>query len=182
LLVVGGSQGARFLNETAPAAGALLVRRGRGFAVTHVAGRGNADAVRRAWREAGVEARVLDFCDDMAAAYAESDVLLARSGAMTVSEAAAMGMPAVFVPLPHAADRHQHANARVLADRDAALMLEQERMDANSLADALEELLFDGERLARMHRASRGVLPEDGEARALRLLAVWLGRAVEGAA
>ena len=185
LLVLGGSQGARFLNETAPAAGARLARKGRAFAVTHVAGRGNAEAVAAAWREAGVPARVLEFRDDMAGLYAEGDLLLARSGAMTVSEAAAVGMPAVFAPLPHAADHHQHANARVLADRGAAVMLDQDETDADQLAETLDALLFDPRRLERMSRASRGVLPDDGEARMLRMLGLWLGReapAGEGAA
>ncbi len=174
LLVLGGSQGARVLNRLAPEAGARLARAGRVFTVTHVAGRGNGRAVEDAWRATGVEARVLEFCDDMPGLYAGGDLLLARAGAMTVSEAAAVGMPALFVPLPHAADKHQHANARVLTERGAAMLLEQRETDAATLAGVLNATLFDRRKLEHMSRAGHGVLPEDGEVRMLRVLAEWL--------
>ena len=176
LLVLGGSQGARVLNESVPEACALLAREGRRLSVTHVAGRDEAmrQQVRAAYEAAGVEAEVLAYCDDMAGFYASGDLMIARSGAMTVSEAAACGMPSLFVPLPHAADDHQRHNAEALAEADGARVLNQRELTAASLASEIDSCLFDVERLEAMSRAARAAAQTDTEEKQLQVLATYL--------
>jgi UDP-N-acetylglucosamine--N-acetylmuramyl-(pentapeptide) pyrophosphoryl-undecaprenol N-acetylglucosamine transferase len=121
-----------------------------------------------------VEAEVVGFCEDMPSFYAKGDVMIARAGAMSVSEAAICGMPTVFVPLPHAADNHQLFNARALADHGAALVAEQAETSAQSLADMLQPLLSEPARLAEMSKAARAEAPVEAEACQLAVLAPFL--------
>jgi UDP-N-acetylglucosamine--N-acetylmuramyl-(pentapeptide) pyrophosphoryl-undecaprenol N-acetylglucosamine transferase len=136
LLVVGGSLGAQVLNETVPAAVAALPAELRPR-IVHQTGRGRRDEVVGRYREAGIDAQVLEFIDDMASAYAEADLLVCRAGAMTVSEIAAAGVASILVPFPHAVDDHQTGNARFLSDRGAARLLPQPALDAAGLAALL---------------------------------------------
>jgi len=177
LVVLGGSQGAGFLNEVAPAACRELKQKGRAFTVTHVAGEGAeyAGTLAAAYRDAGIDAEVIEFCDDMPALYAKGDLMVARAGAMTVSEAAAVGMPAIFIPLPHAADNHQFFNARTLACPGAAVVVEQDQCDVDTLAGHIERLMFDTGHLEKMSRAAVKSVPENGGARLLAMLERWLG-------
>ena len=154
LLVLGGSQGALFLNETVPAACRQLREQGRAFQVTHIAGK-NESLILKAYRDAGIDADVLEFCNDMPDFYASGDLMIARSGAMTVGEAAICGMPTIFVPLPHAADHHQFYNAKTIADRGAAIILEQQNCPATELAMQIETLLFNTSRLTEMSQAAK---------------------------
>lgn len=175
LLVMGGSQGARFFNETVPRACAKLAEQEHKFRVTHLAGEEtHAEAVARIYTEAGIDADVRTFCRDMAAFYASGDLLLARAGAMTVSEAAMCGMPCLFVPLPHAADNHQWHNARVLERVGAARILLQPETDANVIAEHIRSLLFDPELLERMSAACRQVAPLQAKEKQLQVLARFL--------
>jgi len=176
LLVLGGSQGARVLNQTVPLACELLAREGRKFVVTHIAGRDAVAAAAAAeiYERAGVPVEVLPFCDDMPAFYGSGDLMVARSGAMTVSEAAVCGMPSLFVPLPHAADDHQRFNAESLANAGGAVVLEQKGMSAESLAAAIDEHLFDVSRLTAMHRAAQVWAPFDASEKQLHVLAEFL--------
>jgi len=176
LLVLGGSQGAAFLNETVPAACQRLKESGKVFTVTHVAGKDEATnrRVRDIYRAAGIEAEVLGFCNEMPWFYASGDLMIARSGAMTVGEASVCGMPAIYVPLPHAADHHQFYNAKVSADRGAALILEQGSCSANDLADQLEAHLFDSERLSHMSSNARKSAPIDAREKQLASLKTYL--------
>lgn len=163
LLVVGGSLGARVLNETVPMALGTLAPDARPE-VRHQSGRITEDLARSCYRAAGVEARIDAFLDDMAEAYAWADVVVCRAGALTVSELAIAGVPAVLVPLPHAADDHQTANARYLSDVGAAVLLPQTELSAERLAETLQELGEDRERLRDMARAARGrARPEAAE-------------------
>jgi len=162
LLVVGGSLGAQALNETLPAALALLPA-GERPAVVHQTGRGRRDDVERRYREAGVEAQVSEFIDDMASAYAEADLLVCRAGAMTVSEIAAAGVASVLVPFPHAVDDHQTGNARYLSDHGAARLLPQSELDAARLAALIASL--DRGRCAAMAEAARALAKPDAAAR-----------------
>ncbi len=176
LLVMGGSQGAEFFNRLVPEACGILAARGVAFAVTHAAGKapGRIEAVSRRYAEAGVDAEVMGFCDDMAGFYASGDVMIARAGAMSVSEAAMCGMPAVFVPLPHAADDHQRHNAEALADHGGALIADQAATTAASLADILAPLLSEPVRLAAMSEAARRQAPVNAEAGQLDVLRPFL--------
>jgi UDP-N-acetylglucosamine--N-acetylmuramyl-(pentapeptide) pyrophosphoryl-undecaprenol N-acetylglucosamine transferase len=151
LLVVGGSLGAQALNEQVPAAMALLAQAARP-AIRHQAGRDKADATLALYLRLGVEADVVEFVDDMAAAYRWADLVICRAGALTVSELMAAGKPAVLVPFPFAVDDHQTANARFLTQADAAVLLQQGDITSDRLAVLLQELLGDRERLQSMAR------------------------------
>ncbi len=138
VLVIGGSLGAQILNETVPAAIAMLDPVQRPIA-RHQAGAKNLDALRAAYQQAGVAGDLVAFIDDMTAAYADADLVICRAGAMTIAELAAAGVASVLVPYPHAVDDHQTANARYLADHDAAILLPQTELSAERLAHLLRE-------------------------------------------
>jgi len=160
LLVVGGSLGAKALNEALPAALSLIPAQRRP-GVVHQAGRAHVDALRATYASAGVDADVRAFIDDMALEYGRADLVICRAGAMTVSELAAAGLASVLVPYPHAVDDHQTTNARFLADRDAAILLPQAALDPAALAAVLDGM--DRERLLAMAlRARELARPEAG--------------------
>ncbi len=154
LLVVGGSLGAKALNETVPAALALLDEAARPQ-VRHQAGEKTLDVAQAAYAAAGVTAEVTPFIADMAAAYAWADLVVCRAGALTVSEIAAAGVPAIFVPFPHAVDDHQVGNARWLTDVGAARLIIQKDLTPALLAEHLRELLADPEQRLAMAEAGR---------------------------
>lgn len=146
LLVLGGSQGALALNEVVPAAVALLDPALRP-AVRHQTGSRTAAAASAAYAESGVEADLVPFIEDMAAAYSWADLVVCRAGALTVAELCAAGLPAVFVPFPAAVDDHQTANAAPMAEAGAAVVLRESELDAERLAGVLEDWLADRDRL-----------------------------------
>lgn len=139
LLVVGGSLGARVLNETLPQALALLDAAQRPQ-VTHQTGEANAEAVRAAYAQAGLPAEVLPFIDDMARRLAECDLIVCRAGAVTVSELCAAGVPAVLVPLVVSTTSHQRDNAQWLASHGAGVHLPQAELTPRRLADLIAGL------------------------------------------
>jgi UDP-N-acetylglucosamine--N-acetylmuramyl-(pentapeptide) pyrophosphoryl-undecaprenol N-acetylglucosamine transferase len=152
VLVIGGSQGARILNLTVPKALAELPASARPE-VWHQAGRGLEDA-RSAYKAAGVEGRVVEFIDDMSEAYQWADLVVARSGALTVAELAMVGVGAILVPFAAAIDDHQTSNARYFARGGAGLVIAERDFTASSLASALAERLADLEGLAAMAEAA----------------------------
>lgn len=153
LLVLGGSQGARVLNETVPAAVASLPA-GAVLQIWHQTGAATMELARDAYRNAGLQARVDAFITDMAAAYAWADVVVCRAGALTVSELAAAGLPAVLVPFAGAVDDHQTRNAAFLVEAGAATLVAQAELSAARLAAELAPYLRDrGLVLTRAERA-----------------------------
>jgi len=136
LLVVGGSLGAQALNDVVPQALAQLPAAVRPL-VTHQGGARQIDALRANYAAAGVQAELAPFIDDMARAYAEADLVVCRAGATTVSEIAAIGAAALFVPFPHAVDDHQSVNARFLVDQGAGWLRQQAELTPGWLADFL---------------------------------------------
>lgn len=158
ILVVGGSLGAAALNDVVPRALALIPPARRPL-VTHQAGATQIDALRAAYEAAGVEGELLPFIDDMATRYAEADLVICRSGALTVAELAAAGVPSLLVPFPHAVDDHQTANARFLSDHGAAFLLPQAELDAEKLAGIL--LGMDRARLLQMAEKARELARPD---------------------
>ncbi|MDA8450132.1 undecaprenyldiphospho-muramoylpentapeptide beta-N-acetylglucosaminyltransferase [Acidovorax sp. NCPPB 3859] len=148
LLVVGGSLGAKALNGIVPQALALIPAERRPV-VTHQSGTAQIDALRANYAAAGVEAMLTPFIDDTATAFAEADLIVCRAGASTVTEIAAVGAAAVFVPFPHAVDDHQTANARFLADAGGGWLVQQRDLSAEALA----QLLQNTEREALLERA-----------------------------
>ena len=163
LLVIGGSQGARALNQVVPDALAQLPAE-RSFTVWHQSGARTEDVAREGYSQAGVSADVVPFINDMAAAYAWADLVVCRAGALTVSELAVAGVPAVLVPLPQAVDDHQTANAGYLVEAGAAELLPQGELTPERLADVLARLAGDPRQLTDMARAARGrARPEAAE-------------------
>lgn len=154
LLVLGGSLGARVLNETVPAAIGLI---NEAIEVRHQCGDGNSAAVGAAYQQCQKAALVDDFVNDMSEAYGWADIVVCRAGALTVSELAAAGVGAILVPLPHAIDDHQTANARWLADHGAAVLLVQHDLDAERLAAEIERLCGDRGALAEMAAHARAL-------------------------
>ena len=156
LLVVGGSLGAKALNDIVPQALALLSA-GQRPRVTHQSGSKQIDALRANYAAAGVEAECVPFIDDMAQAYADADLVICRAGATTVSELAAVGAAALFVPFPHAVDDHQTANARFLVDQGAGSLIQQSDLTPGKLADVLQKtersaLVMQGQNAKKMQK------------------------------
>jgi len=137
ILVVGGSQGAQILNEVVPDALAELAH----VKVRHQTGAAMQKQVESRYKELGVTAEASAFIDDMVSAYQWADLVICRSGAMTVSEVAAAGIPAIFIPLPSAIDDHQTANARYLTDAGAGLILLQKDLNAASLVEHITKVV-----------------------------------------
>ncbi|MCX8957561.1 undecaprenyldiphospho-muramoylpentapeptide beta-N-acetylglucosaminyltransferase [Erwinia psidii] len=134
VLTIGGSQGARVLNQTMPEVAARL---GDKITLWHQVGKGALESVNQAYRQVGqTDHKVTEFIDDMAAAYAWADVVVCRSGALTVSEVAAAGLPAIFVPFQHK-DRQQYWNALPLEQAGAAKIYEQPQFTAQAVAETL---------------------------------------------
>ena len=138
LLVVGGSLGARALNELVPRALALMPPSGRPE-VTHQSGIRQIDELRANYAAAGVQAELTPFIEDTAQAFADADLIICRAGASTVTEIAAVGAAALFVPFPSAVDDHQTTNARFLVDQGGGWLLQQRDMSAAALADLLQK-------------------------------------------
>jgi len=168
VLVIGGSQGARVLNQTVPEVAARL---GDRITLWHQVGKGALDTVLRDYERVGqTQHKVTEFIDDMAAAYAWADVVVCRSGALTVSEIAAAGLPAIFVPFQHK-DRQQYWNARPLEEAGAAKIIEQPQFNA----DAVAELLASWDRpalLAMAEKARAVAIPDATERVAAELVRV----------
>jgi UDP-N-acetylglucosamine--N-acetylmuramyl-(pentapeptide) pyrophosphoryl-undecaprenol N-acetylglucosamine transferase len=139
VLVIGGSLGAKVLNDTVPAAIASLPEAQRPV-ITHQSGRAHRDALIQNYKDAGVQAEVVDFIDDVASAYRQADLVVCRAGAMTIAELAAVGAAGILVPYPHAVDDHQTRNAVYLADNDAAILIDQRQFSVQWLAGQLTEL------------------------------------------
>ena len=154
VFVIGGSQGARVLNETLPQALALLPAAVRPE-VWHQAGSNGIDAARAAYAAAGVEARVDAFIDDIASAYRWADLVVARAGALTVTELTMIGVGAILVPLPTAIDDHQTHNAGHFVNRGGGVLLPQRDLTPASLAKELTRCLSDFAGLVTMAEAAR---------------------------
>lgn len=161
LLVIGGSQGARVLNENLPAAVALLKLRGATVEVLHQTGARDLESVQVQYREHHVEARVASFIEDMAAAYAWADLAVCRSGALTLAELEAAGLGAVLVPFAAAVDDHQTKNAAYLVEQGAARLLPQSRATPERLATELAALVQDRGAMLAMAEHARAMAHVD---------------------
>ena len=176
LLVLGGSLGARALNQALPSVVAgLQPTWPQGLAVWHQTGTAEEAAVREAYAAQSVvpqSLRVAAFIDDMAAAYRWADLVVCRAGASTVAELAAVGLPAVFVPLPHAIDDHQTANAQALVEAGAALLVAQTDRLADALSVSLSSLT--AQRLRSMGEATQALDARHALSRFLRQIqTIW---------
>lgn len=168
LLVFGGSQGAQFFSQALPPAiAALTEAQRRRLVVTQQARKEEEDAVRQAYAALGVKAEVSPFFTDMAQRMAAAHLVISRSGASTVSEAAAIGRPAIFVPYPHALDHDQAANAAAMERAGGALVRKQAELSTQALAALIGSAMQEPDRLAAMAEAARAV----GRPQAVALLA-----------
>jgi UDP-N-acetylglucosamine--N-acetylmuramyl-(pentapeptide) pyrophosphoryl-undecaprenol N-acetylglucosamine transferase len=136
LLVVGGSQGAKILNEIVPEAAACLPA----IEIVHQTGSLMHEQVNEHYSKLELKANVVAFIENMVEAYQWADLVVCRSGAMTVSELAAAGLPSILVPYPYAIDDHQTANARYLCDANAGLMISEDLLTVELLADLINRV------------------------------------------
>lgn len=182
VLIVGGSQGARALNEKLPPALARLRAQMPDLAIRHQTGRDKDAPVRAAYDAAGLsDVSVEPFIDDMVQALEWADLVIGRAGATTVAELACVGRPALFVPFPHAADDHQTANARSLVEAGAALMAAEHTLTTDRLVELIGDLMGDPDTLAAMADKARSLgRPRAGDAIVDALLALG-GRAPSAA-
>ncbi|MBA4141500.1 MAG: undecaprenyldiphospho-muramoylpentapeptide beta-N-acetylglucosaminyltransferase [Nitrosospira sp.] len=158
LLVVGGSLGAQALNTIVPQALKYIPQKLRPL-VTHQAGARHLEALRKNYAEAEVEGDLVTFIHDMAATYANCDLVICRAGALTIAELSAAGIASILVPFPYAVDDHQTSNARFLSDRKAAVLVPQNKLTPQGLADLL--MGFSRNDLMEMAIKARGVAKPD---------------------
>jgi UDP-N-acetylglucosamine--N-acetylmuramyl-(pentapeptide) pyrophosphoryl-undecaprenol N-acetylglucosamine transferase len=163
VLVVGGSQGARAVNDLVVGAAAALAARGALPALAHQTGAADEARVREAYGRAGLAGAVeaAPFIDDMAGALGAADLVIARAGALTLAELAIVGRPAILIPLPTAADDHQSKNAAAFAGAGAAVVLPQPEATADRLAGLVADLLADAPRRRAMAAAMRTLARPD---------------------
>lgn len=171
LVITGASQGAKTINEAV----LELMKRVtlRGWQILHLAGRDQAEWVRAGYRELGLAARVIDFTAEMTDVWAVADLAISRSGASSCAELTARGVPSILMPYPFHRDMHQRANAKVLADAGAAVLLEDQRdprKNAATLEPVVQSLLYDlGKRQAMAAAALKLGRPDAAAAVAARI-------------
>ncbi|HVM62139.1 MAG TPA: undecaprenyldiphospho-muramoylpentapeptide beta-N-acetylglucosaminyltransferase [Verrucomicrobiae bacterium] len=186
VLIVGGSQGAHGINESVAAALPWLRTRTDTLQFVHLTGSKDERIIREAYRENGVQATVMSFCSQMELAYSVADMVVARSGASTLTEIAAFGLPSILVPYPHAAGNHQWYNARVFERAGAARLIEEpqpgEGLRGESLANGvgpergrqfakvIGDLVDDDTGRSQMSRAARSLAVDDAADRIATLL------------
>jgi UDP-N-acetylglucosamine--N-acetylmuramyl-(pentapeptide) pyrophosphoryl-undecaprenol N-acetylglucosamine transferase len=157
LLVFGGSQGAKAINDAMISSLAGLRERAPQLHIIHQTGERDYERVRTAYEEMGISGEVHKFIDDMPTMFGRADLLICRSGASTVGEITAAGKPAIFVPFPRAADDHQNVNARALERAGAAVVIEESKLEPAFLVDTVCALIRDAGRLERMSEAARSL-------------------------
>jgi len=160
--VVGGSLGAKILNETVPKA--MNQIKVQNINVWHQTGAGNQVSVLQSYQDYGLaneNIKVTEFIENMAEAYQWADVVVCRAGALTVSELAMMAKPAIFVPLPHAVDDHQTKNAMYLVSQNAAKLIAQADFSGTSLAQMLNSLFISDAVLQTMSKAAHNAAHVD---------------------
>lgn len=168
LLVMGGSLGAHRINMLMLEAAAFLKEKlNRPFQLVHQTGAADAEQVRAGYAAIGINADVAPFIKDMATVYAQADLAVARAGATSLAELAVMGLPALLIPYPHAADDHQAANARYYVAGGGARMYREEELNAGRLAAAILEMAADADGLATMGAAMRNMAVPDAAKRIL---------------
>lgn len=154
LLILGGSQGAQILNQTVPEALALLLPHQRPK-VWHQTGKNQLEQTKADYAHHHIEAEVTDFIQDMAKAYAWADIVICRSGALTVAELSVVGIASILVPFPYAVDDHQTFNAKYLSDQEGAFLLPQSSLSAQSLQSILLEYINHPEKRFAVAKACR---------------------------
>ena len=155
ILITGGSQGSRTLNQAARESWPLLRDSGLRVRLVHQTGRAEFEKLRDGFAQSGLEGEVVPFITEMPAAFLAADLIVCRSGAGAVSELAASGKPSILVPFPFAADDHQTRNAEAMERGGAARLVRDEEMTGERLAAAVKELAAEAGALERMGEAAR---------------------------
>ncbi|HOX39497.1 MAG TPA: undecaprenyldiphospho-muramoylpentapeptide beta-N-acetylglucosaminyltransferase [Candidatus Brocadiia bacterium] len=155
LLVVGGSQGSVPINSLLASGLDKVASKVRNFQIIHCAGPGNSELVREAYERNGIRATVVDFLEDMGAAYAATDLVVCRAGGTTIAEIAANGLPGIFIPYPYAVDNHQYHNALAHCKPGSGVILEERGLSPSRLWNAALDILNDDEALKKMAVACR---------------------------
>ena len=177
VLVLGGSQGARKLNEVVPRALAQAGLAHRDVEVVHQTGESMRDEVEETYRELGIRARVVTFIDEIARAYSNAALVVARAGATTLAELCAIGRPSILIPFPFAADDHQAKNAKALEEQSASICIRESELEADALGALIGDLLDDPARRQAMAGAARDHGRPDAAAAIVDDMMGWLGGA-----
>jgi len=177
ILVLGGSQGARKLNEDVPRALAKAGIAARRLEVVHQTGESMRDQVEAAYQELGIPARVVTFIDEIARAYSNAALVIARAGATTLAELCAIGRPSILVPFPFAADDHQTKNAKALEEQHASICLREADLEVDALGTTIADLLDDPVRRQAMAQAARDHGRPDAAAAIVDDMMAWVGGA-----
>lgn len=170
VLITGGSQGSRTLNEAAKAAWGKLRSLGDGVYLIHQAGAAHCETLAEKWKSAGVPGEMSAFIPDMPGAFARADLVICRSGAGAVSELAAAGKPSVLIPFPYAADDHQLRNAEQFRDAGAALLFTDREWTGEKMFEVIRELSGEKDRLRKMSDAARTLSHQGAAGRAADIL------------
>ena len=170
ILITGGSQGSRTLNQAARQSWPLFRNAGYPVRIVHQTGSSAVEELRRAFAESGLEGEVVPFLTDMPAAFAAADLVVCRSGAGSVSELAAAGKPSILVPFPFAADDHQTRNAQALERGGAALLIRDAELSGERMFAAVSELNRSPGALERMSGAARQFAKPGAARRAAEIL------------
>jgi UDP-N-acetylglucosamine--N-acetylmuramyl-(pentapeptide) pyrophosphoryl-undecaprenol N-acetylglucosamine transferase len=175
ILVLGGSQGARKLNEDVPRALAQAGLAHRSLRVVHQTGESMRDQVERTYKDLGIDAEVVTFIDDIARAYSSAALVIARAGATTLAELCAIGRPSILVPFPFAADDHQAKNASALEEQGGSICIRESDLEVEALGTLVAGLLDDPARRQAMSLAARRHGRPDAAATIVDDLIGWLG-------
>ena len=161
ILIFGGSQGARFFNQTIPDS---ISKFGNKFKIKHISGNNNRVAVERIYDSHNISSDVLEFSHEMDLLYDWSDIVISRAGSMTLSEICKAGRAAILVPFPYATDRHQYYNAKFLEDSISAIIVEENDSFSTELNNSLSKLYSNQELLLKLSKNGKNLFPEDSSA------------------
>jgi len=164
VLVIGGSLGAASLNKVVPEALAQIESEQRPF-VKHQCGKQHLQVCQQNYRDMLVEAEVVDFIDDMPSVYAWADLVICRSGALTVAELTAVGVGSILIPFPYAVDNHQFYNAKFLEENQAAQILVEENMNAERLSGVIQEYAQNRDALITLAKNAKALAKPDATER-----------------
>jgi len=170
VLITGGSQGSRTLNEAARGSWSYFSESGSPVRFIHQTGAAAHDVLARKFSDSGIEGEITVFIEDMAAAFEQADLVICRAGAGTLAELAAAGKPSILVPLPHAADQHQLRNAEAFDKAGAARLVLDSQMDGGRLFEEVRKLASQPGELKRMGEKARKFAHPDAARRAAEVL------------
>lgn len=161
IFVSGGSQGSTAINNIIITASCLLKEQGLTFKIIHQAGQNDYERISALYKEKGIDAIVFPFIDDIKKIYAQADVVIARAGASTIFELAAMGKPSILIPFPYAANDHQTENARSMASCGGAFIIPQSNADKHNISTIIQNLIADKDTLKRMGDSAKTLAKPD---------------------